>query len=505
MPLLLAKELLVPSGRWEIFKKELFRLKDRHEAEHALGPTHEEAFTEIVKQDTQSYKQFPLSLYQIHTKFRDEIRPRFGVIRSREFIMKDAYSYHITDECLDKTYNDMSGAYSKIFSRMGLDTVSVKADSGSMGGSGSEEFMVLSEVGEESIAFCSNCDYRANVEKAETVIEPSVKYCDENIEKIHTPNIKTIDNLENFFDTEAKTFIKTLIYKLDNGSLVAALVRGDIELNEVKLSNYLGGADIELANEDDIKKSTNAAVGFAGPIGLANDVKIIADYSIKTIESAIVGGNETDYHYKNINIERDIKNIEYADIRKVKAGDKCINCGNTMSVKFGLELGHIFKLGKKYTKAFNVTVLGNDNNTVTPTMGCYGIGINRAVAAVIEQHHDDKGIIFPISIAPFEVVIVTVEKEGTQSFEVASKLYSEMKTKGIEVLLDNRDTRLGVKLNDCDLIGIPMRIIIGKKSLENGSVEFKLRADSESISIEIDKIVEHICKTKEKLFLELNN
>ena len=506
MPLLLPKELLIPSGRWDIFKKELFRLKDRHDVEHALGPTHEEAFTDIIKNDTQSYKQFPISLYQIHTKFRDEIRPRFGVIRSREFIMKDAYSYHITDECLDKTYNDMGRAYSKIFSRMALDTVSVKADSGAMGGSGSEEFMVLSEVGEESIVFCSSCDYRANIEKAEVFKDdkPS-SYTDSPCEKVQTPNIKTIDDLEMFFKSEASNFIKTLIYKTEKEDFIILLIRGDLEVNETKLSNYIGGLDIELANESEIKNITGARVGFAGPVGISENIRKIADYSILSIEDAIVGANEDDCHIKHINIERDIKNVEYADVRNAKEGDRCPSCKAHLNIKYGLELGHIFKLGKKYTESFNVTVLDEANNPINPTMGCYGIGVNRAVAAVIEQHHDDKGIIFPISVAPYEIIIVAVEKEGNKSFEVASSLYNEMNNNGIEVMLDDRDVRLGVKLNDCDLIGIPMRIVIGKKSIENNCVEFKLRTDSEAQNIEIDKIVEYVSDMKKKLFLELGS
>ncbi len=483
----------------------LFRLKDRHDVDHALGPTHEEAFTEIVKGDTQSYKQFPISLYQINTKFRDEIRPRFGVIRSREFVMKDAYSFHITDECLDKTYNDMSGAYSKIFSRVGLDTVSVKADSGAMGGSGSEEFMVLSNVGEESIIFCSSCDYRANAERADVIADDisSIKYTDEQTEKLHTPNIKTIEDLEKFFNTSSANFIKTILYKAEDESIIAVLIRGDIDINETKLSNYLGGLDIELASEADVQKATNAKVGFAGPIGLAANVRIIADHSIKSVESAIVGANETDHHIKNINVERDVKNAEYADVRTAKSGDKCPSCGCELNVKFGLELGHIFKLGKKYTEAFNLSVLDQNNKTIFPTMGCYGIGVNRTFAAVIEQHHDDKGVILPISVAPFELAIVCVEKEGSESFAVAKDLYNKLQASGVETLLDDRDMRLGMKLNDIDLIGVPMRIIIGKKSIENGQIEFRLRTESENVNIEIDKIVEHIVATKKSLFSKL--
>lgn len=504
MPLLLPKELLEPSGRWEIFKKELFRLQDRHEVYHALGPTHEEAFTETAKNDTQSYKQLPLSLYQIDTKFRDEIRPRFGIIRSREFIMKDAYSFHITEECLDKTYNDMSGAYSKIFSRMGLETVSVKADSGAMGGSGSEEFMVLADIGEEEIVFCASCGYRANVESAEVAKEEKAKcYTNEKSEKIDTPNVRTIEDLEKFFNTSKKNFIKTIIYKTEKGDFIAALIRGDLEINETKLTNYIGGLEIELASEEDIKKITGACVGFAGPIGLRENVRMIADHSILTIESAVIGANENDKHIKNVNVQRDIITKEYTSIGKAREGDACSECGRTLNIKRGLELGHVFKLGKKYSSAFNFSVLDEENKPITPTMGCYGIGVNRAVAAAVEQHHDENGIIFPISIAPYEVVIVAAEKEGSDSFALAEKVYKELDLYGVETLFDDRTERMGVKLADADLIGIPIRIVVGKRGFEKGALEVKLRREKDSADVAIDDIVKYVVEMKNKLMGEL--
>ena len=506
MPILVSKELLTPSGRWERFKKELFRLKDRNDVDMAMGPTHEEAFTITAQNEIQSYKDFPLTLYQIHTKFRDEIRPRFGVIRSKEFTMKDAYSFHITKECLDKTYNDMSGAYTKIFKRMGLDTVSVKADSGAMGGEGSEEFMVLSEVGEETIIFCSKCDYRANVEKANVKEEEAAKYyTDKALEEVHTPDIKTINDLEKFFNTSSKNFIKSIIYKTEEDEVILVAIRGDLEINETKLSNALGGLDIELADEDTVKEVTGARVGFASPIGLKKKIRIFADNSIKSVADAIVGGSKDDTHIKNVNIERDFNIDVWGDFRTAKEGDRCPVCGEVLYQKKGLELGHIFKLGDKYTEAFNFKVLDENNKEITPIMGCYGIGVNRALASVIEQNYDDKGIIFPISVAPYEAIVVAIDKETEDSFKKAEEIYNALNSIGVETMFDDRKERLGVKLNDCDLIGIPMRIIVGKKSLQRGVVEFKLRKSQESIEVKVEEIIEYVKTKKQELFNEINS
>ena len=506
MPILVSKELLTPSGRWERFRKELFRLKDRNDTDMAIGATHEEAFTITAKNEMQSYKDFPLILYQIHTKFRDEIRPRFGVIRSREFIMKDAYSFHINEECLDKTYNDMSNAYTRIFRRMGLDAVSVKADSGAMGGEGSEEFIVLNDVGEETIIFCSKCDYRANVEKA-IVKEEKIanSYTNEPLEEVYTPDIKTISDLERFFNTTSNNFIKSIIYKTENDEFILVAIRGDLEINEVKLSNVLEGLNIELTDDKSVEYITGAKVGFASPIGLKKNIRIFADYSIKSLHFAIAGGNKDDTHIKNVNISRDLKVDIWGDFRMAKDGDKCPNCGERLFHKKGLELGHIFKLGDKYTKAFNFKVLDENNKEIIPIMGCYGIGVNRVLASVIEQNYDDKGIIFPISIAPYEVIVVDIDRETEDSFKKAEKIYNNLNSVGIEALFDDRKERLGIKLNDCDLIGIPMRIIVGKKSLQEGLVEFKFRNSLESIKVKVDEIVEYTIKQKEKLFNQINS
>ena len=506
MPILVSKELLTPSGRWERFKKELFRLKDRNNADMAMGPTHEEAFTITAQNEIHSYKDFPLTLYQIHTKFRDEIRPRFGVIRSKEFIMKDAYSFHITKECLDKTYNDMSRAYTKIFKRMGLDTVSVKADSGAMGGEGSEEFMVLSEVGEETIIFCSKCSYRANVEKANVKDEEySNSYTDKPLEEVYTPDIRTINDLEKFFNTTADNFIKSIIYKTEEGEVILVVIRGDLEINETKLCNALGGLEIELADEDTVKEVTGARVGFASPIGLKKKIRVFADNTIKSVSDAIVGGNKDDTHIKNVNINRDFNIDVWGDFRLAKEGDKCPECGEVLYQKKGLELGHIFKLGDKYTEAFNFKVLDENNKEIIPIMGCYGIGVTRALASIIEQNYDDKGIIFPISVAPYEAIVVAIDKEGEESFKKAEEIYKSLNNIGIETIFDDRKERLGVKLNDCDLIGIPMRIMVGKKSLQRGVVEFKLRNSSDTIEVKADEIIEYVKTKKQELFDEIND
>lgn len=507
MPILVSRELLTPSNRWDVYKELLFRLKDRHNVDYALGPTHEEAFTVTVKDAVQSYKDFPVSIYQIHSKFRDEIRPRFGIMRGREFVMKDAYTFNLTEECLDKSYKDMSGAYSRSFKRMGLDTVAVKADSGAIGGDNSEEFMVLSHIGEETIIFCDKCGYRANVEKGNVARDPKVENkTTEPYKEVHTPNIITIEDLEKFFDNKmtARDFVKTLLFTLDTGETIAVLIRGDLDVNEIKLGNFLGGVDVALATPETILEVTGAKVGFAGPIGLKKKIRVLADYSLESMDKMGVGGNKVDTHITSVNMERDFKVDAWGDFRTARDGDACPHCNNKMYAKKGLELGHVFKLGKKYSSAFNLSVLDENNKPVTLFMGCYGIGIDRAAAAVIEQHNDDKGIIFPISVAPYEAIVVAVEKSGP-SFDAAKKIYEELCKAGVETLFDDTDERYGVKLGTADLIGIPIRIVIGKKEFESGEAEFKLRRDKEGSKIKLDSVVKHTVDTKAKLFKEIND
>ncbi len=496
-PILIPKELWEESGRYEALGDLMMKFSDRGGRGLILGPTHEEVFTYIVLNELRSYKDLPFNLYQIGTKFRDEIRPRFGVMRAREFLMKDAYSFHANDECLDKTYKDMSGAYTKIFNRCGLDTVRVAADSGAMGGAGSEEFMVPSEIGEETIVLCKKCGYVANVERAEAKYE--YKKLDEKIkdnEKVSTPGVKTIDQLTDFFKIDCGAFIKTLIYVDDKKNPYMVLIRGDLDVNEVKLVNALGVNEIEIADDKTVFDVTGAPVGFAGPVNIEN-VRIIADESVKYITNGITGANEKDYHLINVNPDKDFKVETYSDIRMVKSGDKCPKCDDKLESFKGIEVGHIFKLGDKYTKAFNVTYLDENQKEHIPTMGCYGIGIGRTMACVIEQTYDENGIIWPMSIAPYHVIIIPMGKPGQETFDAAEKIYNDLlnvenSMPALNVLIDDRNERAGVKFNDADLIGIPIRITVGKKSLEQGCVELKLRNEKDNELVKLENIEEKI-------------
>jgi len=488
MSALLPAEIYRESGRWEVFGPEMFRLKDRNNRDFCLGPTHEEIFTETVKNSVRSYRNLPLTLYQIQTKYRDEIRPRFGVMRSREFIMKDAYSFDRDEEGLDISYKQMEQAYRRIFDRLGLDYKVVEADSGAMGGSGSQEFMVISEIGEDGIAFCKACGYAANLEKAscpkskEPITEAELP-----VEKIFTPNIHTISELEAFLDCQPAKMAKTLIFKADD-ELVAAMVRGDRELNEVKLKNVLGCRELEIADAESVRFATNAEVGFAGPIGLK--IRIIADYEVAQGRNLIVGANETDHHLINVNIGRDF-NAEIHDIRSISEGDVCPVCGKAITLARGIEVGHIFKLGTKYSEPLKCNYIDESGKERPMVMGCYGIGINRLMAAVIEQNNDEKGIIWPIEIAPYHVIIVPVNVLDETVMNIARNMYEKLIEANVEVILDDRNERAGVKFNDADLIGIPIRINIGRKAAE-GLVELKLRNGNEAVTMPVDEALEKI-------------
>ncbi|MCL2070495.1 MAG: proline--tRNA ligase [Treponema sp.] len=499
-------ELWKESGRWEGMGEALLKFKNRTNADFVISPTAEEAFTAIVRDELSSYRQLPLSLYQINTKYRDEVRPRYGVMRGREFIMKDAYSFHANDESLDKTYQDMGRAYRQIFRRCGLTVIPVKADSGAMGGSGSEEFMVESEIGDNTLILCKSCDYAANVEKAECKLDFSPRFSAElargaaastpPVEKIDTPNVKTIEELCAFLKTDAKTFIKTLIYKAVNvetekGMLpekfFAVCIRGDLDINEVKLAAALKAAEAGLASEADVERLTGAPLGFAGPVGLAKELPVIADFSVTAINDGVSGALAKDLHYKHIAYGRDFEAALTADLRTVKAGDRCPLCSGELYEKKGNELGHIFKLGFKYSKSMNVSYLDENGKSHIPTMGCYGIGLDRSLASVIEEHHDDDGIIWPITVAPYHVIIVPIKYDGPVK-EAADKLCSELERSGIEVLLDDREERPGVKFKDADLIGIPYRVVIGDKNLgENPKAEVKRRTEKESRLVDLAK------------------
>ncbi len=486
MSAVLPKEYFESSGRWEVFGPEMFRLKDRANREFCLGPTHEEIFTDTVKNTIKSYKQLPLTLYQIQTKYRDERRPRFGVIRAREFVMKDAYSFDTDEAGLDVSYKNMYDAYKEAFDKMGLEYLIVDADSGAMGGSGSQEFMVKSDVGEDTIAYCS-CGFCSNIEKAGCVADEIAS--DEKLydmEKIYTPDSRTIEELTSFLGTDAKSFAKTLLYNAD-GKIVAVMVRGDREVNETKLANHLGCIELELASPEDVVKTTNAAVGFAGPVGLPVDV--IVDKEVTLMKNFVVGANETKYHYKNVNYGKDFEATFVGDFRNIEPGDLCPICKKEkIATCQGIEVGHIFKLGTKYTDAMDCTYLDENGKEKTPIMGCYGIGVSRCLAAIIEQSSDESGIIWPVSVAPYHVIVVPVNAKSEEQSMLAEEIYTKLKEAGIEVLIDDRNERPGVKFKDADLIGIPLRINVGKGATER-KVEFVKRNGLEMTELSADDAI----------------
>ena len=485
MPALLPAEAYQGSGRWEKFGPEMFRLTDRGGRSFCLGPTHEEPFTEAVRDSIRSYKQLPVTLYQIQHKYRDEKRPRFGVIRAREFVMKDAYSFDVDEAGLDISYKKMYDAYRAIFDRLGLDYTIVDADSGAMGGSGSQEFMVKSEVGEDAICFCDECGYAANEEKAGWTRSAADTAEELAIEKIHTPDVKTIEELCGFMNCGADAFVKTILYNID-GKFVAAMCRGDRDINETKLGNLYDATEMELAAFADVEMITGAKVGFAGPVNLKQKVDIVVDPEVAGMKNFVVGACETDYHFKNVNIGRDFEADKIADITNAKAGDICPKCGKgKLGMARGVEVGHIFKLGTKYSDALGCIYLDNNGKEHSMVMGCYGIGVSRVLAAIIEQYHDDDGIIWPTIVAPYKIIVVPTKANDEELMSVANKIYDDLTKAGCEVLIDDRNERPGVKFKDADLLGIPLRITVGRRAGE-GIVEVKRRdsADTSEITVE---------------------
>ena len=482
---MLPAELWQESGRWDVYGAEMFRLKDRNNRDYCLGPTHEEVFTDIARTEIKSYKQLPVNLYQIQTKYRDERRPRFGVMRSREFVMKDAYSFDKDQAGLDASYDKMHAAYINIFNRCGIDAKCVEADSGAIGGSNSAEFMVKSEVGEDDVVFCTCCNYAANIEKAPSTVEVAeVEELKETI-KTETPNARTIEDLVKFFNTTEKKFAKTLIYNAD-GRIVAVMVRGD---REVKVSNALGGIiNLDMASAEEVFAATNAQIGFAGPIGIKVD-ELLVDEEVSKMYNFIVGANETGYHIENVNYGRDFTGT-VGDFRNITAGEKCPECGGEVTISRGTEVGHIFKLGTKYSEAMNATFIDENGKEKPFIMGCYGIGVTRTLASIVEQHHDDNGIIWPLSVAPYHISVIPVNIKDEAQMEIANKLYEELRAIGVDALLDDRNERAGVKFKDSELIGIPMRVTVGKK-ITDGEVEFKLR-DGEMETIKIEEVVSRV-------------
>ncbi|RLA97481.1 MAG: proline--tRNA ligase [Deltaproteobacteria bacterium] len=491
MPMVLPADLWKESGRWDQYGKELLRFKDRGGRDYCLGPTHEEVITDLARREIRSYKQLPLNLYQIQTKFRDEIRPRFGVMRAREFIMKDAYSFDADERGAEESYRKMYEAYCRIFERCGLRFRAVEADTGLIGGRFSHEFMVLAESGEDVIASCSSCDYAANIEMAEVGRSEGKGGKEEPkpLERVLTPGRSRVEEVAAFLGVPPSKLIKTLILRTDKG-VVAALLRGDHELSEPKLRRHLGVSTVEMADEEMIREVTGGPMGFSGPVGLK--IPIVADRAISGMRNMVVGGNEEDVHLINANPGRDFQVSEFADIRVAQAGDPCPRCGGRLEIWRGIEVGHIFKLGTKYSEAMGATYLDAEGREKPLVMGCYGIGVGRTVAAAIEQNHDEDGIIFPMSIAPFHVYLLPVNTNDPEVMGVSERLYEELEGEGVEVLFDDRDERAGVKFKDADLIGIPLRLTVGERNLKEGKVEIRKRRTKETVLVGIEETVQRV-------------
>ena len=480
LPAIQPAELWQESGRWQRYGKELLRIKDRHERDFVFGPTHEEVITDIVRRDVKSYRQLPFNLYQIQTKFRDEIRPRFGLMRGREFLMKDAYSFHAGPEGLDVAYEAMRNAYCRIFESCQLDYSPVEADVGTIGGSASHEFMVVADTGESAVVRCPSCGYAANTERAETrgvseAVSAGAVGGDQELKEVSTPGQKSIEEVSKFLGIEPRQLVKTLIYETEKG-LVAVLIRGDREINEVKLTNHLDVQHLNLASEEKVREATGSPVGFAGPVGLSG-IRIVADETVRGMKDFATGANKADAHYTGVNWGRDADLSDFADLLLVTGGDPCPRCDGTLELFRGIEVGHIFKLGTKYSAALGCNFTDEDGQERPMIMGCYGLGIGRTVAAAIEQNHDADGIIWPRPLAPFEVLLAALNPDDGEVRRVAEQIYGQLLEKGIEVLYDDRDERPGVKFKDADLIGFPVRIVVGAKSLADGKVEVSLRRD----------------------------
>ena len=491
MPMVLPAELWKETGRWEKYGKELLRLKDRHERDFCLGPTHEEIVTDIVRNEVKSYRQLPLNLYQIQSKFRDEIRPRFGLMRGREFIMKDAYSFDADQSGAEESYRKMYDAYINIFKRCGLTFKPVEADTGLIGGQFSHEFMVLADTGEEAVVSCESCGYAANMEKAEGRSQESEStHCSLlPIERRITPDKKSVEDVSAFLGVKPQQLVKTLIVRVDDKVVVAALVRGDHQLNGTKLSRLLGCTEVQLLSPSEVEEATGAPSGFSGPVDLKG-IPVIADIVIKDMVNFAAGGNERDVHFVNVNISRDFTPDQFADIRNVAEGDGCPGCiaGRLVIVR-GIEVGHTFKLGTKYSEAMGATYLDAQGNAQSVIMGCYGIGVGRTMAASIEQNNDKDGIIWPVAIAPFKVIILPLNVGSEKVYAAARAIYEKLTENGMEVLLDDRDERAGVKFKDADLIGIPWQVVVGDKGVNRGVVEVKDRATKGVKEVAIEDVL----------------
>ena len=500
-----AQELLLPftspaelwqeSGRWEVYGKELLRLKDRHERDFCLAPTHEEVITDLIRRVVRSYRDLPFNLYQIQNKFRDEVRPRFGLMRGREFIMKDAYSFHTDIEDSRREYENMFETYKRIFTRCGLRFRPVEADTGAIGGTLSHEFQVLADSGEDALVSCNSCDYAANIQKAECrpakQTAAKKKQTPPPLKKVSTPSKKSVADVADFLSLPTHLFIKTLVYKVDQKDLVAVLLRGDHEMNELKLQTFLGCKEVSLADEGAVESTTHVAPGFLGPIGLK--LRMIADHAVEGIEGAVTGANELDFHLTGVDQERDFTVSAFSDLRMVVPGDPCPRCeGGKLEGYRGIEVGQIFYLGTKYSKAMGATFLDAEGQARPVEMGCYGIGITRLMAAAVEQNHDENGIIWSFPLAPFQVLLLPINYKEKAVREVTDDLYQKLSENGLELILDDRDERPGVKFKDADLIGVPIRVTVGAKGLQKGNVEVRKRLGGETADVSLADAVQKI-------------
>ncbi len=493
MPAVQPAGLWEESGRWGKYGAELLRIKDRHGRDFCLGPTHEEVITDLVRHNVKSYRQLPVSLYQIQTKFRDEIRPRFGLMRGREFLMKDAYSFHTDEDSLRETYAAISQAYRNILEACGLGYSIVEADSGTIGGSLSHEFMVLAETGESLVASCSQCDYGANVEKAESRPPESADVDEEptDLELVSTPGMTSVAEVAGCLEVPIEKIVKTLIYESDRGT-VAVVLRGDRKVSEIKLQNHLEAHYVKLADEKAVEAASSAPPGFAGPVGLSEEVLLLGDLSVRELRNFVCGANQADAHYVGGNWGRDANPAEWLDLREASEGDLCVRCGAPLRFSRGIEVGHTFILGTEYSEPLGCTYLDPNGSLRPMVMGCYGFGISRTIAAAIEQNHDDDGILWPLPLAPFQVLVMALNTKDESVREASERIYRDLEAEGVEVFYDDRPERPGVKFKDADLVGIPIRIVVGARSLAEGSVELSLRKDREKHAVSPDDVVARV-------------
>lgn len=499
LPAIHPAELWQETGRFDTYGPELVKLQDRHDRDFVLGPTHEEVITDLVRREINSYKKLPLSVYQIQTKYRDEKRPRFGILRSREFLMKDAYSFDVDSEGLEESYNAMYEAYHRIFSRCKLNFRSVEADAGAIGGSGNHEFMVLSEDGEDTIVHCESCHYAANVEKAAIRHNPAAsEETAKMMDKVATPGATTIKDVSERLRVTPNKLIKSIVLQVDD-RVVLVLVRGDHEVNDIKVKNMFGADTCDVATPETVERITGAPVGFAGPINLADvSVEIVADYAVEDMVNAVIGANEKDAHYVNVQPGRDFHVSRFADVRLIKEGDACPECGNPILFSKGMEVGHVFRLNKRYSEKMGAAYLNEQGKETPFVMGCYGIGVSRTFAAVVEQNRDENGIIWPAALAPFQIHLIAVNMKNDIQAALAEKLYKQLTDNGWDVLFDNREERAGVKFKDADLIGIPFRIVVGNKAADN-QVEYKYRRSGESGVLGVEEILNRLTELYAKV------